>query len=455
MSERRLTAIDLFCGAGGLSQGLADAGFEVLWGIDVEEHTKPTFEANHDCEMTVGDIRTTDPPDLGLETGELDLLAGGPPCPTFSRVGRSKINSLDCQHVQDDDRHLLYEEFLRYLEHYQPRAFLMENVQGMRSAENEAGDPVVEVIQAQMRGDRPVAGDALDVDYQVSVQLLDAADFGVPQRRKRLFFIGTRLDAEPPDMNAHWATHREPDSDDERGITYRHNPAGRTDPAQQPVDGFGEEQEPVSFPEFSREIASRDPWNTVADGILDLPPVSPDGETPPKKAEEYQIGPVSEYQHWVRDLDPDQDWAEQPLRNHECRGHNMRDLTLYKLLGEGTSYIIGDIPEEHQPYRTDIFYDKLKKQNPREPASTIVAHLHKDGHMFIHPSEARSFTVREAARLQSFRDTFEFPASRTQAFKQIGNAVPPLLAQALGTAVRAEILDPAAADVSGPAAAED
>jgi DNA (cytosine-5)-methyltransferase 1 len=119
----------------------------------------------------------------------------------------------------------------------------------------------------------------------------------------------------------------------------------------------------------------------------------------------------------------------------------MRDLTLYKLLGEGVSYIIGDIPEEHQPYRTDIFPDKLKKQNPKEPSSTIVAHLYKDGHMFIHPNEARSITVREAARLQSFKDTFEFPVARTHAFKQVGNAVPPLLAQAIGTAVRTEILN--------------
>jgi DNA (cytosine-5)-methyltransferase 1 len=118
----------------------------------------------------------------------------------------------------------------------------------------------------------------------------------------------------------------------------------------------------------------------------------------------------------------------------------MRDLTLYKLLGAGVSYIIGDIPAEHQPYRSDIFNDKLKKQDPRRPSSTIVAHLYKDGHMFIHPNEARSITVREAARLQSFRDTFEFPVARTHGFKQIGNAVPPLLAQAIGTAIRSEVL---------------
>lgn len=426
------TAIDLFCGAGGLSQGLQQAGFEILWGIDSEEKAKPTFETNHDCSMKVGDIREETPPELGLDEGELDLVAGGPPCPTHSRVGRSKINSLEGQDNQSDERHLLYEEFLRFVDYYQPKAFIMENVEGMLSAKNYEGDPVVDTIRDQMRGEKQVGDMDLDLDYSVRVQLLDAADYGVPQHRNRLFFIGNRIGAENPDMER-WETHREPKSEEEKKITYQNEQSTRSD-----IEGNNQ------FPTFRKDKESQQPHNTVADGIIDLPPVSPDGDTPPKKAEEHELGPISEYQNWARDLDLNQDWEDQELLNHECRGHNMRDLTLYKLLGEGTSYIIGDIPEEHQPYRTDIFSDKLKKQNPKEPASTIVAHLHKDGHMFIHPNEARSITVREAARLQSFKDTFEFPVSRTHAFKQVGNAVPPLLAQALGTAIRTEILNQSA-----------
>ena len=440
MTEERLTAIDLFCGAGGLSQGLHDAGFEILWGIDHEKNTKPTYEANHSCEMTVGDIRKEKPPDLGLGEGDLDLVAGGPPCPTFSLVGRSKINSLEGQDSQTDDRHLLYEDFLRFVDHYQPRAFLMENVEGMLSAENEDGVPVVKTIKEQMRGEREVAEMDLDLNYSVRVQLLDAADYGVPQHRNRLFFIGNRIGEENPDMEK-WETHRSPKTEKEKKIKFRTDPSKRSDEDQHTLEGFVDDRKEEEFPTFQKNKRSKDPWNTVADAILDLPPVSPTGETPPTRAEEYELGPVSEYQYWARNLDEEQDWEEQELLNHECRGHNMRDLTLYKLLGEGTSYIIGDIPEEHQPYRTDIFPDKLKKQNPKEPATTIVAHLYKDGHMFIHPNEARSITVREAARLQSFKDTFEFPVARTHAFKQVGNAVPPLLAQALGTAIRTEIFN--------------
>jgi DNA (cytosine-5)-methyltransferase 1 len=430
MSDNMLTAIDLFCGAGGLSVGLDWAGYNVLWGLDHEEKCKPTFDANHDCEMTVGDIREMEPPELDVKNGELDLVAGGPPCPTFSLVGRSKINSLDGRLNTEDERHLLYEEFLRFVDYYQPKAFLMENVEGMLSAENDQGEPVVEIIKDQISV----------IGYNVRVQLLDAADFGVPQHRSRLFFVGNRLNAENPDM-AQWRTHREPKNEREKKIKFKRNPEDLIGKNQSTLGGFAEEEDEPVFPSFAPNRANRRPWNTVADAILDLPPVSPDGTVPPTKAETYEIGPVSEYQHWVRDLPENEDWEDMELLNHECRGHNMRDLTLYKLLGEGVSYIIGDIPEEHQPYRSDIFPDKLKKQNPEEPSTTIVAHLYKDGHMFIHPREARSLTVREAARLQSFKDSFEFPVARTHAFKQVGNAVPPLLAQALGTAIRTEVLD--------------
>lgn len=429
MNGESLTAIDLFCGAGGISNGLEEAGFRTIWGLDSEEHCKPTFEANHDCEMTVADITKIDPPDLGIETGELDLVAGGPPCPTFSLVGRSKINSLEGRHNTTDERHQLYEDFLRFVDHYQPKAFLMENVEGMLSATNSQDEPVVNIIRDQIA----------EIGYSVKVQLLDAANFGVPQHRNRLFFIGNRIDAENPDMKK-WETHRPPRNDEEKKIKYRQASSDPAKKSQSSLNGFVEDHGSGEFPTFVKNT-SKEPWNTVADAILDLPPVTPKGEIPPTKAEKYEIGPVSEYQHWARDLPEDGSWEDMPLHNHECRGHNMRDLTLYKLLGEGVSYIIGDIPEEHQPYRSDIFSDKIKKQNPGEPSTTVVAHLYKDGHMFVHPREARSITVREAARLQSFRDSFEFPVSRTQGFKQVGNAVPPLLAQAIGTAIRTEVLE--------------
>jgi DNA (cytosine-5)-methyltransferase 1 len=254
-----------------------------------------------------------------------------------------------------------------------------------------------------------------DLGYEVDVQLLDAADYGVPQHRERLFFIANRIGEDNPDMEE-WETHREPRNEEEKKMKYL-------------------ETDEQNFPIFKKGIEKK-PWNTMADAIMDLPPVSPSGETPPKSTEDYPLGPISKYQRWAR-----QNVDEDELDSHVCRGHNMRDLTLYKLLGEGTSYVIGDIPDEHQPYRSDIFQDNYRKQNPKRPSSTVVAHLYKDGHNFIHPTEARSITAREAARLQSFPDSFNFPVSRTQSFKQIGNAVPVLLSQAVGKAVKEEVFE--------------
>lgn len=403
MSEK-IKAIDLFCGCGGLSTGIENAGFDIVWAIDNNKHTKETFDKNHEADMKVEDIRDVSPKEVELEKNEIDLVVGGPPCPTFSLVGRSVMRSQEGDDPEEDERHLLYQDFLRFVDYFDPEAFIMENVKGMLSAENKDGEPVVEVIKEEME----------ELGYEVTTQLLDACNYGVPQHRERLFFIANKKGVENPDM-VKWETHREPENKEERKIKFKGT------------------QEEV-FPAFKEDKQIKRPWNTVADAILDLPPVSPKGDTPPQKTDEYTVDPVSEYQYWVRK-------GSDKLNMHECRGHNMRDLTLYKLLGEGVSYIIGDIPDEHQPYRSDIFPDNYKKQNPLRPSSTVVAHLYKDGHNFIHPTEARSVTPREAARLQSFKDDFHFPVSRTQTFKQIGNAVPPLLGQAVGEAVKEDIFE--------------
>ncbi|WP_440009020.1 DNA cytosine methyltransferase [Halomicrococcus sp. SG-WS-1] len=443
MSDRPV-AIDLFCGAGGLSQGLTDAGFDVRWGLDSDADAITTYNHNHEGYALERDIQTfsldgseidIDPEEdevpedeidaLELEPGEVDLIAGGPPCPTFSKVGRSKIRSFDGETPERDERHELYQNFLRLVDHYRPKAFIMENVEGILSAENDEGEQVANIIKNEMA----------ELGYRVEAVKVDAANFGVPQHRTRAFFLANRLHTPNPDLTQ-WRTHREPIREKEKQL---HRPGNRnidgdqttvTDWGVEPEDRYGEDVE---------KNTTRRPWITVADAILDLPPVSPGGEMPPKEATKYTIPPVSEYQEWVRDVDEEQEG--QTLYNHRSRGHNLYDLTLYKLLGEGVGWNIGEVGLDLQPYREDIFADKYKKQNPKEPASTIVAHLQKDGHMFIHPREARSLTVREAARLQSFRDSFRFPVARTAAFRLVGNAVPPRLGEVIGKAVREEVVD--------------
>ena len=421
--DKKPKAIDLFAGAGGLSKGLESAGFDIIWALDYEEHCKPTYESNHGCKLEIEDIREIDPGDIEISPDEVDFVAGGPPCPTFSVVGRSKINSISDRKNTDDDRHQLYQDFLRFIDYFEPEAFVMENVQGMLSAENEDGRKVVKVIAEEME----------DLGYNVEYQLLNAADFGVPQHRERLFFIGSK-DSELPDMKK-WRTHIKPSSESEKKIKLK----GRDERHAHQRTLQDLKNKNTYFPNFHKN-SSRKPWNTVADAIIDLPPLSPKGDMPPKKVKEYTAPALSKYQVWARDIGSSNSWESEELYNHEARGQNLRDLTIYKMLGEGVSYKIGDLPEDVQPFRNDIFNDNIKKQNPKEPASTVVAHIAKDGHMFVHPTEARSISVREAARFQSFRDSFNFPVSRTQAFKQIGNAVPPLLAEAIGTAILKKIL---------------
>jgi DNA (cytosine-5)-methyltransferase 1 len=431
MPSDSLSAVDLFCGAGGLSTGLQWAGFDIMWASDVDEDACETYRRNHpEVDCTTADI--TDHPLPEFES-PIDLVAGGPPCPPFSVVGRSKLNSLEGQDATTDRRTQLWERLRDAVGQYEPRAFLMENVEGMKSARNEVGESVLGHICDAFR----------DLGYQVRSRVVDAADFGVPQHRNRLLIIGIRGDIRPPKLEE-WRSHREPNSPRERKA--RLVSWAEQDQVQETLDRFG-----VTVPESDgAKPTSRVPWITVAEAICDLPPLSPAGVKatdphPPAATDRYELRPVTEYQTWAREDVPTvaTDDGERPvLHNHEARFHNLTDLSIYSLLGAGTGWRIGDLQDELQPYRTDVFSDSYTKQQADRPSSTIPAHIHKDGHMHIHPHEARSFTVREAARIQSFPDRFVFPVSRTAAYRQVGNAVPPLLAEAAGRAIRSVLEKP-------------
>lgn len=433
MSDEGPVAVDLFAGAGGFSTGMIQAGFTIKTAIDNDIAAAETYRHNHTqaTDVFVVDIRSISCQDVGLQPGDVDVIVGGPPCPTFSSVGKVKLDSLKDRSPTADERHLLYEEFLRFVGELEPSVFVMENVPQMRNAQNEAGENVAHQIREQMQ----------QLGYTVEVQFPDAADFGVPQNRVRTIFLGTRDRSSIPHIN-HWATHREPLDDSEKRIVTRKDLRGTYSTRQSTLTSSTGSSEPVPKipwcgPSFERDKGSKQPWITVGEAILDLPPVTPNGTTPPKRATEYRLEPLTDYQMWAREsCQKDNDG----ITNHESRGHNMDDLSLYKILGSGVGWKINEIDDSFQPYSTDKFGDNYRKQVPTSPATTILAHIHKDGHKYIHPREARSLTVREAARLQSFKDSFHFPVSRTQAYKQVGNAVPPLLAEAIGTMIREELI---------------
>jgi DNA (cytosine-5)-methyltransferase 1 len=385
--KKDLRVLDLFAGAGGFSQGFHWAGFTTGVAIDHNATAVETLEANFGhlgTKALVRDLGTFRPEDLDAylaaneEPRRFDVIIGGPPCQGWSSVGRGKIRSLrnpgGRRQEDSDPRNELYKNFLRYVDFYQPSVAVMENVPGMLS---HNGKNVAE----------RVAGSLSELGYTVSWELLDASTLGVPQVRKRLFFVGVR-------------------SDLRKTFVF---PLTQTDTGDR------------VYPEV-----------TVKDAIGDLPVIR-------NGAREWvrpytRRAPLSEFAKRMREnADPD------TVFDHVCRNQNDQDLEAFRLMKEGGWY--RDLPKHLKRYRDDIFQDKYKKLVWDRPSWCVTAHLSKDCYTHIHPSQTRTISVREAARLQSFPDCFYFAGSMGAKFQLIGNAVPPLLAERIAAALRDQVFD--------------
>ena len=370
-SSDRLTVVDFFSGAGGLSEGFKQAGFEPILGVDCDPFAIRTYQRHHgkgiQCRM---EDLTADR--LLKETGNrrITVLAAGPPCQAFSTVAIAKLRSLKKPTTVRNPMNQMYREFLRLIQSIRPPFFVMENVGRMFSIDNGV---IRDRIEKELKG-----------RYRITFYHVNVADFGVPQFRKRGLVIGNSMDLENPELTP---THY--------------------DPRTGAVDG-------------------RKPYETVRTAISDLPPIrAGEGE---KFVRYPRSGQLTDYQMQRR-------IKSDGIHNHTARLHSERDLKIFKLLRPGQW--IGDLPEKYNPYRPDIFKDKIKKQPWDRPSSTILAHLSKDGLMFVHPDrkQNRSLTPREAARIQSFDDSYVFEGPRTQQFVQIGNAVPPLFARQVAVSI--------------------
>lgn len=379
----RLTFIDLFCGCGGFSLGMERAGFQCLAAVDFNKEAIATFRTNFPRIPNIleKDLTAFPPAVLASILGNncVDVIVGGPPCQGFSTVRQVDGANSGMRMVQDARRYL-YREFLRYVEFFQPKVFVMENVLGIRSA--SGGEYFVRVQK-----------EARTLGYRVHAQVEDCVELGLPQKRRRQLFIGTRLDV-----------------------------AGYFRAALKPA-----------------------PWArdhpTLWEAIGDLPPLKAgegaetcDYDMERRKAHVERFG-----SGYLDDVLEVQRAAQ--LTAHRARPHNQRDLGDFSKLREGESSaeamrrgVVFDFP-----YNKENFKDRYTRQHRKEPCSTIVAHLSKDGLMFIHPTQNRSLTPREAARVQSFPDWFEFPVPRMHQFRIIGNAVPPLVSEAVGIAVKSYI----------------
>lgn len=367
---QRPTAIDLFSGAGGLSLGLKDAGFEVVMGVDMDRESVETHRSLFPGLSVEWDLSSPEVVDRIAEIvkkGRIDLVAGGPPCQPFSSAGRGLIRHLVETGRRDgnDHRRELWRSFLGVIEKSLPPAVLMENVPDM------ALDPDMAILRTMVHR-------LESLGYHVATRVLETWRFGVPQFRERLFLVALR-----DNCRFEWPT------------------------------------------EASHKV-------TVANAIDDLPTVE-GGARPEGGAEGFwpYDGPRSDFQKRARKGVPTA--QRERIYDHITRPVREDDRIVFMQMDSKTRYT--DIAPELRRYRDDIFTDKYKRLDANDLSRTITAHIARDGYWYIHPNQPRTLTIREAARIQTFRDDIRFAGPPSSAFRQIGNAVPPLMAEHLGAAI--------------------
>lgn len=394
MASKKYKTIDLFAGCGGLMDGFMQEGaFETLACVEWEKFPCETLvkrlkdrwcHNNAEKEVVRFDIQRTeelingyDDEEYGKHQGldkligsnRIDVVIGGPPCQAYSLAGRIR----DPHGMKDDYRNYLFESYIRILEHYKPSFFIFENVMGMLSAAPD-GTPIVNKIKDAF----DKAGYCVIEDFKDAV--FEVADFGVPQHRKRVIILGVSKDNFKDSILCHSI-----------------------------IDDFYN----VTMPKLKKESKPR----TVRDAIGDLPALFPSKEIIYENGHKYSHVPVNGC----------------GVPNHSPRFHSVRDQGIFSMLGE-------DIESGRNEYVTTdslkALYTEMtgRKSNIHkyyvlrwdEPSNTIPAHLYKDGMRHIHPDpkQARSITVREAARLQTFADDFIFLGPTMAQYKMIGNAVP-------------------------------
>ena len=407
---KSINYIDLFAGAGGLSEGFINAGFRPIAHIEMNKDACDTLKTrlayhwlksnnqikeynsyllasdrkkenlwkkiptsiinsvinNEISKATLSDIfKKTD--DL-LNGKKVDLIIGGPPCQAYSVVGRARKD------MKNDPRNYLYKHYIKFLVKYNPKMFVFENVPGILSARN--GHYLNQIFSA-----------IRDVGYELSIpseNFLNAKDFGVLQDRKRVIIIGWRRD-----LN-------------------------------------------LEYPKFEKISHG---FEVMTDLFSDLQPIKSGQGT--IDAVEYS-GPSTKYlkQTNIRN-------GLRYVTQHIARPNNDNDLEIYKIAcdywNQGYRLKYTDLPSrliKHSNLKT--FLNRFQVVNGKGISHTVVAHIAMDGHYYIHPDKKqnRSISIREAARIQSFPDDYFFEGSRTAAFKQIGNAVPPLMAQKIAEKIK-------------------
>ncbi|WP_436960595.1 DNA cytosine methyltransferase [Staphylococcus xylosus] len=406
---RKYNFLDIFSGAGGLLEGFMESGYfhplasvewelsPILtlrnrllnkWNIQNAEDSCIWFDMQRTDELFKGFNDKKYGKSKGLDyfaENKTDVIIGGPPCQAYSQAGRTK----DQYRMKFDYRNYLFEYYLKTIDRYQPELFVFENVPGMLSAMPD-GTPIVDLIKSDVER----FGYEI-VDNIKEHALIDISDFNVPQKRKRVILVGLRKGSK----------------------TY--------------------EETQSLLVKFYEEILPKYKTNkkiSVEEAIGDLQPIYP-------LDDDIILPVIGKQSHTLPSYDPS--WG------HVARFQNKRDIEIFGMLAkdiENKEYKFQNANSLNEIYNkatggnSNVHKYHVLRKN--QPSTTITAHLHKDGLRFIHydPKQKRTITVREAARLQSFPDDFEFLSTRGNQYKMIGNAVPPEFSRRLSLAIK-EFLD--------------
>lgn len=448
--------LDLFSGCGGLSLGFQRAGANIIAGVELDAHAARSHARNFhgqaekeffDFIAKARDITELDPETFMEQLGHkkpervVDVVVGGPPCPAFTRVGRAKLREVHAhpEAFRLDPRAKLYIPYLKFVKRLQPIALVMENVPDLM---NFGGQNLAEEICDVLE----------ELGYQCTYTLINSANFGVPQMRERFILLAIHASVgiapEPPVPRHH--------------VDFPSGYKGARDVALKHVhehDLFGKSRyvpRPATTPSLEGPT-------TVREAISDLPFLNgrkqKRGARRFDKLASYRKSSATNYAKLMRTWPGFE--AGKGVYDHVTRFLSERDLRLFERMEFNDDY-----PKAHRlaiqlwaehvaalkvvpkagtdefaqlragfvpPYDPGKFPNKWRKMHPDQPARTLMAHLGKDGYSHIHydGKQARVLSVREAARLQSFPDGFKFAGTMNPAFRQIGNAVPPLFAHAI------------------------
>ena len=354
-----IKVVSLFSGGGGLDLGFLQEGYEIVWAIDNQKDAVSTYRHNFGNHIICKDIN-----DLDIQAiPGCDLIIGGPPCQSFSLSGNRNV---------EDARGQLIWKYMEILREKQPRAFLFENVTGLLSAKNSRGEKIIELLFQAFR----------EIGYTIVWQTMNAADYGVPQRRKRVIIVGIR----------------------------------------------GEQR--FDFPKATHSPDGKDglkPYVTVSEALHDLPPI--DEKTPGKGAFTLKAAPDNDFLRQVRS-------ADNKVTEHEYPTMSELDRYIVRFVKPGGNYmdIPSDVPSKRikRLQRDGGHTTCYGRMAPDAPSYTINTYFNRPNvGCNIHYAQDRLMTVREALRLQSFPDSYTLVSGSKQGRNKIvGNAVPPMLARA-------------------------